>query len=250
MNILDKIIQHKKEELKKLKKISLKELLKSLRIQGKTRGFKKAISKHNKLCIIAEIKKKSPSVGVLRRDFNPVKLAQEFEKVGIQALSVLTDKFFFGGDISFISKIKEIVKLPILRKDFIIDGYQVYESYIAGADAILLIARIVSQEKLKTLYSLATKLGMDCLVEVYSKADLKKALEINPQIIGINNRNLEDFKVNLNNTAKLIRSIPKDKIVVSESGINSKEDLEFLKSKGVDAVLIGEAFMKNRVFLG
>ena len=248
MNILDKIIQHKRKELKKLKKTSLKGLLKKLRIQGKTRGFKKAISKHNKLCIIAEIKKKSPSVGVLRRDFEPVKLAKDFERLGVQALSVLTDKKFFGGDISFISKIKERVRLPILRKDFIIDEYQVYESYIKGADAILLITRILTEGRLKKLYSLAKKLNLDCIVEVHSRSDLKKALKIKPEIIGINNRNLKDFKVDLKTTYNLAPLVPKGIIIVSESGINSKSDLAFLKSKGVNAALIGEAFMKGKAF--
>ncbi|MFH1202780.1 MAG: indole-3-glycerol phosphate synthase TrpC [Candidatus Omnitrophota bacterium] len=248
MDFLKKIIQEKKKELKKFRKISLRHLLKDLKAQGERRDFKKAISKKGRLSIIAEIKRKSPSAGILIRDFKPVKLARDFEKLGVSALSVLTDKKFFGGDISILRKIRQKVKLPILRKDFIIDEYQVYESYLAGADVILLIVRILSLRKLEKLYLLAKKLNMDSIIEVHSRADLKKALKINPEIIGINNRDLKTFKVDLNTTRRLAPLIPKSKIIVSESGINLKDDLEFLRSKRVNAALIGEAFMKDKAF--
>lgn len=249
MNILDKIIRHKKQELKKHKRVSLKQLLRDLRIQGRRRSFKKAISKKDKLCIIAEIKKKSPSAGVLRKDFNPVRLAKGLERQGVDALSVLTDKKFFGGNISFIPKIRKKVRLPILRKDFIIDEYQVYESYICGADAILLITRILAPERLRKLYKLTRKLGMDCIVEVYSRQDLKKALRINPQIIGVNNRNLVNFKVDLRSTIRLLPLIPKGRVIVSESGIGAPFDLEPLKKTGINAVLIGQAFMQGKALV-
>lgn len=247
MDILKRIIKNKLFEIEKAKRNRpLKHLILYINKCPKPRNFKKAISKKGKLCIIAEIKKASPSAGVIRRDFNPVKLAKALENAGADALSVLTDKKFFKGDLSFIAKIKQKVKLPILRKDFIVDEYQVYESRVFGADAILLIARILSKAKLKKLYHLAKELKLDCLVEAYSKSDLKKALKINPGIIGINNRNLKDFSLDLNTTLRLTKLMPKGKIVVSESGINIFDDLALLKSKGVVAVLIGEAFMKMK----
>ncbi len=247
MDILKKIIANKLIEIEKAKqKLPVEDLIERIVRMSKPRDFKKAISKKNKLCIIAEIKKASPSSGVIRRDFNPVKLAIGLEKAGADVLSVLTDKKFFKGDLSYIKKIKQKVRLPILRKDFILDEYQVYESRAFGADAILLIARTLSKAKLKKLYQLAKSLKLDCLVEAYSKSDLNKALKINPEIIGINNRNLRDFSLDLNTTFRLMKLVPKGKIVVSESGIKTFKEAVKLKDKGINAALIGEAFMSKQ----
>ncbi|MFH1492397.1 MAG: indole-3-glycerol phosphate synthase TrpC [Candidatus Omnitrophota bacterium] len=244
MDILSNIIKNKRIEISKAKK---RRSLTSLRYRARPRDFKKAIAKRNKLCVIAEVKKASPSAGIIRSNFNPVQLALQLEKAGADALSVLTDRKFFKGHLSYISKIKAKVKLPILRKDFIIDEYQVYESRAFGADAILLIARILTQKRLKILYDLAEKLGMDCVVEVFSKSDLKKALAIKPRIIGINNRNLKTFRIDLKTTPRLMKLIPKGKLVVSESGIKRNSDISNLKKAGIDAVLIGEAFMNKKI---
>ncbi|MEW6008451.1 MAG: indole-3-glycerol phosphate synthase TrpC [Candidatus Omnitrophota bacterium] len=247
MDILKRIIKNKLIEIKKAKQVRpLKHLILYVNKCPKPRDFKKAVSKKGRVCIIAEIKKASPSVGVIRRDFNPIKLAKALEKAGADALSVLTDKKFFKGDLSYISKIKRKVKLPILRKDFIIDEYQVYESRAFRADAILLIARIITGNKLKKLYNLAKSLGLACLVEAYSKSDLKKALKISPEIIGINNRNLKDFSLDLNTTFRLAKFIPKGKIVVSESGFEDFSHLKNLRDRNINAVLIGEAFMRMK----
>jgi indole-3-glycerol phosphate synthase len=245
MDILSKIIANKLIEIKQAKKkVALEDLIKKIKTLSKPRDFKKAISKKNKLCIIAEIKKASPSQGIIRRDFSAVNLAKTLEKSGADALSVLTDKKFFKGDISYIKKIKSRVKLPILRKDFIIDEYQVYESRVSGADAILLITGLLSVSKLKKFYILARNLGMNCIVEVHNRADLNKALSIKPDIIGINNRNLRTFKVDLSLSTKLKLLIPQGIITISESGIKDFECTKQLRKMGFNSALIGEAFMR------
>lgn len=247
MDLLKRIIKNKRIEIKKAKlKHPLPDLIKKINRLGSPRDFKKAIRKKNKLCIIAEIKKASPSAGIIRRDFNPVKLALSLAASGADALSVLTDKKFFQGDISYIKDIRLRVRLPILRKDFIFDEYQVYESRAYGADAILLITRILPLDKLRKLYSLAGRLGLSCLVEVHTHSDLKKALKIRPKIIGINNRNLANLKANLAITFDLKSKVPAGKVVVSESGIKNSKDIALLKANSVDALLIGEAFMKMK----
>lgn len=245
MEILENIISNKLKEIRAAKIREPLEVLKArIKNAPKPRNFKKAISKKDKLCIIAEIKKASPSAGIIRKSFDPVHLAVLLEKSGADALSVLTDRKFFKGDISYIKKIKSRVKLPVLRKDFIVDEYQVYESRANGADAILLIARLLSAARLKSLYVIAKRLGLACIIEAHSQADLKKTLKANPQIIGFNNRNLKDFSIDMNVTLKLCASVPKGKILVSESGIRNSKDLDILKARGINAALIGEAFMR------
>ncbi len=207
-------------------------------------AFKKMISRPHHMNLIAEIKKASPSKGIIRGDFNPIKIAVTYQANGALAISVLTDERFFEGRLEYIKKIKESVSLPILRKDFIIDEYQVYESVVAGADAILLIAELLSRDEMIKFHSLAVSLGLDVLAEIHNEEDLEKALAAGAPIIGINNRDLHTFKVDLATTQKLIRLIPQNKVIVSESGIKCYEDIMFLKSLGVNAVLIGEAFME------
>lgn len=249
MDILKKIVSNKLKEIKAAKKkVPLESLKSKIKNSGRTRDFKGAISKKGRLCIIAEIKKASPSAGIIRKSFDPVHLAVRLEKAGADALSVLTDRKFFKGDLSYIKKIKAKVRLPILRKDFIVDEYQVYESRANGADAILLIAGLLPAAKLRKFYSLSKRLKMGCIIEAHSRADLKKALKLNPDIIGFNNRNLKDFSVDLNVTLDLSSSVPKGKILVSESGIRNFKDTNFLKRRGINAALIGEAFMRMKAF--
>jgi indole-3-glycerol phosphate synthase len=245
VNILSNIIKQKQKELIFLKQKTLrKSLICASGIPREILNFKDSISKPSQLNIIGEIKRSSPSAGIIKRDFDPCKIARVYEKNGVCALSVLTDEKFFGGNLAYIKLIKKEVKLPILRKDFIIDDYQIYESYIEGADAILLIAQVLSKKELKNFVKLTEKLGMYAVVEIHTKADLFKALESNAQIIGVNNRNLRTFKVDLQTTHRLAKLIPKDRIIVSESGIKTRKDLLTLKKEGIHAVLIGEAFMR------
>ena len=246
--ILDKIVEEKKKEIGAAKeKVSLEELIKkSADFISQTRGFKQAISKADQINLIAEIKKASPSKGVLREIFKPVEIAKVYETSGACALSVLTDKKFFQGDIAYLKTVREAVNLPLLRKDFIIDSYQIYESLCAGADAVLLIAQLLSEKQLKQSIQLCAQLNLDALCEVHDEENLDKVLSIDCEIIGINNRNLETFAEDLEVSARLVKKIPKGKIVISESAIKSSEDVKYLRGLGVNAVLIGESFMRSK----
>lgn len=207
-------------------------------------SFKQAIKREGKISLIAEIKQASPSAGILRKDFNPLELAKIFKKSKANALSVVTEEDFFLGKINYIEDIKKEVDLPILRKDFILEEVQILESRAVGADAILLIMGILDEEKLKKLYAFSKELNMDVLVEVHTEKELKKALKIGADTIGVNNRNLHTFEVNLERAKKLLPFIPEEVVRVSESGISTLRDVLLLKGLGVDAVLIGEALMK------
>ncbi|MFA5142761.1 MAG: indole-3-glycerol phosphate synthase TrpC [Candidatus Omnitrophota bacterium] len=243
--ILTRIIEEKRREIEEAKRNKpLEELIKETRGICVRSSFKKNIARPHHINLIAEIKKASPSKGILRGDFNPMKIAVTYQAGGASAISVLTDERFFEGKLEYIKKIKENVSLPILRKDFIIDEYQVYESVAAGADAILLIAELLSSGEMTGLYNLAASLGLDVLMETHTEEDVEKALAAGGAIIGINNRDLHTFRVDLNVTQKLIRMVPQNKIKVAESGIKTYEDVMFLKSLGANAVLIGEAFME------
>lgn len=196
------------------------------------------------LKLIAEIKKASPSKGLLCHDFQPLRLAREFEASGAAAVSVLTEQKFFQGSLTYLEQVKkETKKLPVLRKDFIIDRYQLYEARVYGADAVLLIVAALKKAELMSLLKEAADLGLACLVEVHNSAELDTALESGADLIGINNRDLKTFKVDLETTFQLIESIPRDKIVVSESGIKSRRDIESLVQAGVNAVLVGETLV-------
>lgn len=243
--ILSRIIEEKRREVDEAKRQKpLDVLAKEVRGICVRSSFKKSIARPHHINLIAEIKKTSPSKGILRGDFNPTKIAITYQANGAGAISVLTDERFFEGRLEYIKKIKESVSLPILRKDFIIDEYQIYESVAAGADAILLIPELLSANEMTGFYTLANSLGLDVLAETHTEEDVEKALASGASIIGINNRDLHTFKVDLGTTQKLIRLIPQNKIKVSESGIRTYEDVMFLKSLGVNAVLIGEAFME------
>ena len=242
MNILDEIVENKILQIKKEK---IERPLQSL-MNPKykvIRDFENAL-KVKGLSIIAEVKKASPSKGIIEPDFDPLKIALNYEKDGVDAISVITEKKFFLGNDENIRLVKEKASMPILRKDFIVDKYQIYQSISLGADAILLIAAVL-KDKLKSYYELATGLGLHCLVEVHNREEIDLSLESGCKIIGINNRDLNDFKVDIHTTEKLMRYIPRGKIVVSESGIRSTQDITYLKSIGANAVLIGESFMRN-----
>lgn len=242
MNILDEIIKNKIIQIEKEK---IKKPLRCLiNTESKlTRNFEEAIN-GNGLSIIAEVKKASPSKGIIDPDFDPARIASNYEKYGVDAISVLTEKKYFLGDDENVRLVKEKASMPILRKDFIIDKYQIYQSVMLGADAILLIAAVL-KDKLKFYYELATSLGLHCLVEVHNRAEVELSLDCGSKIIGINNRDLNNFNVDIHTTEKLMKYISKDKIVVSESGISSIDDVLYLKSIGASAVLIGEFFMRN-----
>ncbi len=249
--ILDKICSHKLKEVAESKRLvpieSLKERCRGSRKAGR---FSKAIKKDKRIRFIAEVKKASPSAGIIREDFNYISIAMEYEAGGASAISVLTDREFFKGDIRYLSEIRGAVNVPVLRKDFIIDPYQIYEAGAAGADSILLIARLLSREQIDRFISLASSLEMECLVEVHNNDELKKVMETGAEIIGINNRDLDTFETNLETTLWLCHLIPKDKIIVSESGIKTRKDILILEEAGIDAILIGETLMRSKdIFL-
>jgi len=246
MSVIEKIISHKRKEIEQLKKDKpLDKIVTSFNLYP-NRRFSAAISQNNKINIIAELKKASPSLGIIRADFDPINIAHIYEEGGAVAISVLTEKKFFCGDISFLPDVKMAVNLPILRKDFIIDSYQIYESKLYGADAILLITSILSLNKLKEFITLIYDLGMEALVEIHNEADLEKALKADAKIIGVNNRDLKTLKVDLKTSLKLVSKIPKEKIKVAESGINNSKDILTLKNAGFQAFLIGTSFMKAK----
>ena len=243
--ILEKIVRGKKAKVEKKKQevplAVLKDRIKERRTES--RDFKKAISEADGIALIAEIKKASPSAGVLMEDFDPVRIAKEYER-GANAISVLTEEDFFKGSLDILPEVKGVTTKPVLAKDFFIDEYQIYEAKLSGADSILLIVRILEGDTLNNFLQISKGLGIDCLVEVHNETELKKAINSEAEIIGINNRNLENFEVDLKVTEKLSGMVPEDKLIVSESGINTRADVEFLISLGVDAILVGEAFMR------
>ncbi|MCM8757460.1 MAG: indole-3-glycerol phosphate synthase TrpC [Candidatus Omnitrophica bacterium] len=246
-DFLKEVIERKKEKIVERKKIFPLEVLKEkIEISSFSKGlFIKSITKRNDLSLIAEIKKASPSKGILRENFSILDIASIYKESGASALSVLTEEDFFMGDLSYISLIKEKINIPILRKDFIIEPYQIYESKAFGADAVLLIAEIFSKMLISEFLDLIDSLCLDCLVEVNNEKDLKKVLSIKKtKLIGINNRNLHTLEVDFKTTERLFPLIPKEKLVVVESGIKRPQDILFLKILGVNAVLIGEAFME------
>lgn len=211
------------------------------------RGFEQALTERSKrsLGIIAEVKKASPSKGLIRADFHPVSLAKEYEEAGVDCISVLTDVSYFQGANAYLTAVHESVSVPLLRKDFIIDHRQVYEARAIGADAILLIAAILTKDQMKQYQSLASDLGMDVLVEVHDERELQTALELETRLIGINNRNLKTFHTDLATTERLIEGVPVNKTIVSESGISSHQDVRYLQSIGTKAILVGEHLMRQ-----
>lgn len=229
--------QEKNEPLVKLQeKISLLPL---------TRSLSKALRKNNPPILIAEIKKASPSKGVLKESFNPLEIAKIYEDNGASVLSVLTEEKYFQGSLIYLEEIKKVVSLPLLRKDFIVTEYQVYQARAFGADAILLIAAALEKEEITNLLQLAHHLNLECLVEVHNQEELEKVLDTPGKIIGINNRNLHSFQTDIKTTFNLIPFIPEDKLIVSESGIRTREEAERLAVAGVKGILVGESLVTS-----
>jgi indole-3-glycerol phosphate synthase len=248
-DFLRKIIRSKIRELKTRKKQFPLKSFKKLQDREK-RDFRLALSREG-LNIIAEVKKASPSKGVIRRNFNPLEIARSYDKNGAAAISVLTETEFFQGRLEYLSEISKNVSIPVLRKDFIIDPYQIYESAFFGADAILLIIALLNKPKLRKFLKLAESLGLYCLVEVHNRNELSIALECGADIIGINNRDLRTFKVDIKTTFDLMSLIPASQnIIVSESGIRTPSDARRLQAGGVNAILIGETLMHARNIAG
>lgn len=248
MGILDEIVAKKKERLGIAKScVPLKSLKSMIAEAGEPRDFRSAIKRNHigKIKLIAEIKKASPSKGIIRERFDPIEIATIYEKKA-DAISVLTEEDFFRGRLEFISAVKTITTIPLLRKDFIFDEYQIYESRANEADAILLIAAILSKNQAEEYLHLAGELGLSVLFEVHDLKELEMALSVNAEIIGINNRDLKTMKIDLNTTYIIKKEIPSDKIVVSESGIKTRNDILRLESAGIDAVLIGASFMEAK----
>jgi indole-3-glycerol phosphate synthase len=243
--ILDEILQYKKEEVRAKKSASRLTELKS-RIQDllPPRGFQKALTSSASIHLIAEVKKASPSKGIIRKDFKPVDIAKAYDEHGAAALSVLTDEHFFQGHLDFIGQVKKGVRLPVLQKDFLLDSCQVYEARAAQADAVLLITAILDRRQLADYYALAKDLGMDVLCEIHTEKELEQVVEV-AEVIGINNRDLTNFKTDLETTFRLMKEIPDDKTVVSESGIHSRREVLRLMEAGVDAILVGESLMRE-----
>src|SRR3989338_1485650 len=244
IDALKEIIAKKKEKILLPKQAMPEEQLKII-IAGlpPTRPFLETLSRPRQICLIAEVKKSSPSRGVIRQDFSLPEIARAYSEAGAQAISVVTEEDYFSGNISYIKEIKNLAAAPVLRKDFILEAYQIFESRYFGADAVLLIADLLTKDKLQELTRIADSLGLDYLVEVHDEKELKKVLSLELPAIGINNRNLHTLEADFKITEKLFPLIPKGKIVVVESGIKSHQDVLFLKVLGVNAVLIGEAFM-------
>lgn len=242
--ILDNIIEQKKETLKELKKtISISFLEDNIKHTKIPPSFYKTMAKPG-LSIIGEVKKASPSKGIIKEDFNPIEIAKEYENC-VDAVSVLTEEKFFLGSAKFLKKIHKEISLPLLRKDFIIDPIQIYEARALGASCVLLIAAILDDSQLREFINLSHSLYMDALIEVHDQHELERVLKTNGEIIGINNRNLKDFTIDIQTTINLRKEIPKDKIVISESGIFSKEEIFKLKKSDIHGILVGESFMKS-----
>lgn len=246
---LDKIIAHKKQEIGYRKKgVSLAEIKKRAQARTPPRDFLKVLKQQsrNRTRIIAEIKKSSPSQGIIRKDFDHIEIATIYQREGAAAFSILTDNKFFQGDLSYLSLVRESTHIPLLCKDFIIDPYQIYEAARYGADGFLLIATLLSQNQIEEFLCLGKELGMRALVEVHTHDDLEKALLTSAKIIGINNRDLKTFKTDISTTLTMVKSIPSGKLVVSESGIHTRTQIERMENAGVHAFLIGEALMREK----
>lgn len=244
--ILDEIMAHHREQLpKKMRSVPLADLRAFAAVADPTRDFY-AVLKKPGVSLIAECKKASPSKGLMVPDYDPVQLAKTYQKAGASAISVLTDGRHFQGSLEHLRDVREAVKVPVLRKDFIFDPYQVYEARVAGADAVLLIAAVLSSAEMQELLTLIRQLGMEALVEVHSAAELETVLPLNPRIIGVNNRNLQTFEVDFENTARLRSMIPAELVVVGESGLKTMADVKAMAKIGVDAILVGETLLKSK----
>ena len=247
MTVLEKIITVKRREVAELKKNGLDAVRSKFAgvVRGERRSLKKALAQTAAAPnIIAEIKKASPSAGLLRDDFDPIELAKDYQQGGAAAISVVTDNPFFQGSLDWLAQVRPLVNLPILRKEFIVDPIQIKESRIAGADAILLIAAVLSESELKEFQLLAAELDLECLVEVRDLEDAVKVCAAGAPLVGINNRDLGDFSIDLNTSINLLKDLPETSLIVSESGIENSADIKKLQSAGINAFLIGTSLVK------
>ena len=246
MSILQKIVESTRAKLVTRKaEQSLEEIQQILSARKLPKGSFASSLENKDKAIIAEIKKASPSAGIIAHDFNPVQKAKDYEAFGASALSILTEEDFFMGSMQHLQDVKKITSLPILRKDFMIDEYQIYESKLIGADCILLIVSILSDHQLLAFVELAEKLELDYLIEVHDEVELKRIEHFSNALIGVNNRNLKTFEVDLNNSIRLKKCFHKSNIFIAESGIKSKADMSYLQENDIKAFLIGESLMKN-----
>jgi indole-3-glycerol phosphate synthase len=246
MSILQKIVENTETNLVQKKgELSLEQIKTALDDLHLPRGrFKENISNKDE-AIIAEIKKASPSAGVISEDFDPIKKAIEYEAFGASALSILTEEDFFMGSVSYLKDVKKITNLPILRKDFMIDEYQIYESKLIGADCILLIASILSDQQIKDFINISQQLELDYLIEVHDENELRRVEHFENALIGVNNRNLKTFEVDLDNSVRLRNAFKQKNIFIAESGIKSREDINYLKLNNINVFLIGESLMRG-----
>ena len=249
MNILEEIVAKTKSKLEEKKqRVSLEELSSKIDFENlKEMNFKKSLQNKAE-AIIAEIKKASPSAGIISDDFDPVSKSKEYESFGASALSILTEEDYFLGNIQYLKDVKATTSLPILRKDFIVDEYQIYESKLIGADCILLIASILNDEELKNFSEIAERLKLDYIIEVHDEEELQRVQHFTNAIIGVNNRDLKTFDVDINNSVELKKTFKGENIFIAESGIKSKKDIEYLQQHNINVFLIGESLMKGDFF--
>ena len=244
-SILQKIVDHKLLEIASCKQNSSLDSVKEAARDGRpVRNFLKALQKRDEISLIAEVKKASPSKGVIRENFDPVAIAKAYELAGASCISVLTDEAFFQGHLDFLIEVGQAVSLPVLRKDFIIDPWQVYQARAAGADAVLLIAECLEASQLGDLHALINELGMTALVELYDRENIEKVLACKPSLVGVNNRDLNTFEVDLEHSISIRQSLPSEITFVSESGISSNAEVSRLLQANVDAILVGESLMR------
>lgn len=247
-DILKRILQRKKEEVaERCERVTLRGLKQRLAQESPPRGFAEALAQHiarDEAAVVAEIKKASPSKGVLREDFHPAEIATSYARGGAACLSVLTDIDFFQGADAYLQEARNACTLPVIRKDFVVDPYQIYEARALGADCILLIVAALDDAQLSEFTGLAHHLGMDVLVEVHDAQELERALLLGTRLVGINNRDLRTFETRLSTTLDLLAMIPNERIVVTESGILSRDDVNLMRANNVHAFLVGEAFMR------
>jgi indole-3-glycerol phosphate synthase len=247
--ILDEILEQKRREVAAAKeRTSLEALIARIPSAQKAmpvRGFEQAIRDAVRPALIAEVKKASPSAGLIRPDFDPISIARQYERAGATCLSVLTDEHFFQGHLDYLRDIRQIVRLPVMRKEFIIDRYQIAEARVAGADCVLLIAECLDDVLLNDLYNFARSLGMDVLIELYDLENVPRVLATGTKLLGINNRDLRTFVTSLEHTFKVKQQVPADVLLVSESGIATNADIQRIRSEGIAAVLVGESLMRQ-----
>ncbi len=245
-NILERIVATKRQEVEvAIRQRPLRDLMAAAGNAPPPRDFLAALRNSPPIRLIAEVKKASPSKGVIRTDFDPVRIACAYEAGGASCLSVLTDEQYFQGKLEYLTAVKNAVSLPILRKDFVIHPYQVFEARVAGADAVLLIAECLSRQELRGLYQLIRELGMHALIELHAPANLDNVLSTGTELIGVNNRDLATFEVSLERSLQLRKRIPNDRVMVSESGIASHSDAQVLQSHNIQAILVGESLMRQ-----